>query len=124
MPTLAIETDQIQATILEILTDHRGPEDRIKRLTLRLELSTRLGARISDRTMRKALEDLRTGDRRGAWICSDTEAGGGYFLARSLPELEAFLDADEARLATLARRIRAQRKQAGLAESRQLAFGL
>jgi hypothetical protein len=115
-----MDTNIIARTLLTILAEHQGPQKRIKRTTLRQECGRRMGLAISDRVMRRSLEELRSGHPRGAWICSDTEDGGGYFEARDLRELESYLDADEARIVHLAQRIRAQRKAAGLAEGGQL----
>jgi hypothetical protein len=115
-----MDTNTIERTLLNILADHCGSENRVKRAALRAECMRRTGIPISDRLMRKTLEDLRSRHPRGALICSDTEGGGGYFLAHDLRELETYLDADEARIVHLAQRVRAQRRAAGLAESGQL----
>ncbi len=112
--------DHIQGTLLNILQDHRGTENRVTRSALRAEAIRRLHIPLSDRAMRKALEELRTSTPQGAYICSDTEFGGGYFLARDRRELRAFLDADISRIRNLAQRVRAQERAAGLQESGQL----
>ena len=101
------EKKQKQA-ILEVLSAHRGEENRISRSLLRILIPDFL----SDRSLRKYIEELRTTDKQGAWICASLK--GGYFLARNLKELEKFTGSDHRRAINTLIRVRKQRKAAGL----------
>jgi hypothetical protein len=106
----------LRRAILRILRNHRGYEKRVMRAELRGILNRKMDIHVSDRLMRRAIEDLRSEDPRGAWICSDTRPGAGYFMATSLDELNTYLTSDENRLRTIYHRIRLQRQRAGLSE--------
>jgi chromatin segregation and condensation protein Rec8/ScpA/Scc1 (kleisin family) len=117
----------IQVTVLSILEQHVGAENRIPRADLRAQLCARADRYITDREMRRAIESLRQLPGRGSRICSTcggVEQGqkkkakrgqaGGYFIATSVRELEQFLREDEDRAVHTLRRTGQQRKAAGM----------
>lgn len=106
----------LRRAILRILRYHRGYDKRLLRSELRGILNRKMDIHVSDRLMRRAIEDLRSEDPRGAWICSATKPSGGYFMASTLAELDEYLASDENRLRTIYHRIRLQRQRAGLSE--------
>ena len=106
--------ERIEAAVLDVLKKHRGKRRRLSRGNLRGLVVGRVHQRVSDRAMRNAIEQLRTNHRTGALICSTTQGGGGYWLAENLGELDRYLRQDESRLREIAKRLRAQRKAAGL----------
>ena len=111
------EPERTQHQLLQILAERRGPERRIRRGELLAALQSRVGD-ISDREMRSALEQLRWRQPQGAWICAHLR--GGYFMARDEAELERYLRSDENRANNLLRRVRTQRRAAGLQRSKQI----
>jgi hypothetical protein len=71
---------------------------------------------ITDRFMRKMIEELRK-EKRGCMIVASQE--GGYFWAADIKELDKHTQHDINRAVTLLDKINTQRKNAGLAESKQ-----
>jgi hypothetical protein len=96
--------DQLQSEILAVLAAHPDYDHRVKRKHLR----TMLG--VSDRWMRSVIEDLRVNTPEGAYICSSTD--GGYWLTRSVMELDRSLAQDEQRAKRILIRISMQRLRA------------
>ena len=72
----------------KVLRRHVGEEDAIGRGALVAEVSRVVGERVNERRVREAVRALR---RAGKPICSAPGKGGGYFWARDVAELEAFL---------------------------------
>ncbi|MBW8034858.1 MAG: hypothetical protein FVQ79_04230 [Planctomycetes bacterium] len=112
----------VKVRIIFVLSKHSGEENRISRSELlskvrRLIYSKKHGS-LSDRKLRMFIEELRTTDTDGAWICASLK--GGYFLARDLKELEWFTDSDFRRALNTLTRVRKQRAAASLLVSPQL----
>lgn len=101
--------DEIQSKIMQALQEHKGFDNRIRRGDLCRQIGT------SDRYMREEIEDLRTNHTDGAYICSSTD--GGYYLARTLGDLDRYLSQDEKRAQHTLARTRRQRLRAGMAMS-------
>ena len=101
--------------ILDVLQKRRGETMRMNRRNLKLTVNYRLMSvsekSISDRTLRKYIEDLRT-TKEGCMICASLK--GGYFLARNRKELDKFTASDENRGIKIINRVRKQRRAAGL----------
>jgi len=100
--------------VIAVLEEHRGIDRRIRRDSLRAELSWRHRLRVSDREMRAAIEVARA-TPKGALVCSTTAGGGGYYMARSTAELDEYLRQDESRCREMWQRCRKQRAAAGIA---------
>lgn len=95
---------EIENAILEILQDHVGFDDRIRRLELLAALRYKLEYRIGDRLMRRSIESLRN-TVRGCNIVATNESRGGYFIAADPDELSRFLAADHAHAINILSRI-------------------
>jgi len=115
----------ISDTVLRVLTGHVGKPNAIGRWQLAHEVCVRCalhagppgggegdaqGIHPYDRMIRKAIEELRRSDERGALICSSSN-GLGYFLAADAQELEASLAEDHHRALSLLERISAQKER-------------
>lgn len=75
--------------ITQVLSNHVGQENRIRRDALRsrvMSLLPRGSKNISDREMRQTIEELRRTDDMGALICSSS-GSGGYWISADLDEL-------------------------------------
>ncbi len=117
-----IAEGEFKQTILKVLRNHRGEENRISRKDLLRYVGNQyhyqIMIRLTDRSLRKNIEELRTTDKQGAWICASLK--GGYFIARDIKELEKFTGSDHRRAINTLIRVRKQRKAAGLLVSPQL----
>lgn len=121
----------VKNAIMNVLTNHRGSENVIKRAHLFTEVNQMLTAQtekplVDDRDMRNAIYHLRCLPE-GFNICfiyPSKNNDGGYFLARNLPELEAHLRPDINRAITTYKRINAQLKHAKSDISPQLSLDL
>ncbi len=107
----------IKFFLCNILAEHVGHENRIKRSRLKEELCFRLNANVSDRKMRDMLEELRL-EKRGCWIVGSLRSG--YFSARDKEELRQHLAKDKKRISNMSRRVRAQEMYADLENPDQL----
>ena len=108
-----IELTIIEAETMQVLQEHKGEKNRISRDALRREVSSRSHLPVSDRLLRKVIERLRTDNTAGAYICSST-SGGGYYIAASFEELEAYLGSEDRRAKTILVRNSKQRQRAGM----------
>jgi hypothetical protein len=104
------ELTDLESSILSILANHRGVENRIKRADMLRVVNMALKRRVTDRKMRAAIEQLRSDHLEGAFICSTTD--GGYYRARNTEELNAYLKQDEKRAKMILSRISRQRQRA------------
>lgn len=76
----------LEEVILSILESRTGKANRISRANLRQFVSYRMFENISDREVRKTIEELRRSNGRGALICSSS-GSAGYWFAESYAEL-------------------------------------
>ena len=116
MDTNIVKTEIVltprQIAVLEAFADHRGYENRISRTDLRELVAEKTNAPVNDRGLREAIEHLRRWHPQGGYICSTTS--GGYWMAKSDRELEAFLNQERDRALKIWKRVRQQAKSAGL----------
>lgn len=109
--------EQAKWHLLQIVSDYRGPENRIRRSVLLAKMNICLGwdrrsnKIIGDRKMRDLLEELRS-EERGTYLCGSLR--GGYFMARDDKELDRFTQPDLNRSIALYRRVKTQRTNAKL----------
>ena len=126
--------DKAKEFLLEILSVHEGEDNRISSSDLIIQLTTKLyGAsmhlgfwdgdnnivsnnHVGERKMRDLLFDLRIVPE-GKWIVASTK--GGYFTARNLKELKAYLMPNRAAAKSQFYRTNLQLKNAGLEISSQ-----
>jgi hypothetical protein len=107
--------ERIKLLIKVILNEHIGENNKIFRDDLRdkikIEHTFRYGNKLilGDRKMRDLIEELRDQDVFGSRICSETENGGGYWIAPTMADLEDKLSTDERRCRTTMDRIKHQR---------------
>ena len=103
--------DELQQAVLRVLAEHRGPGNRISRPDLVERVSQMLG-RVSDRSVRRAIEWLRANDPRGAYIVASYPSGGlaGYFMGRTPEEVLEYLRPDWHRISQTTERLNAQEK--------------
>ena len=78
---------EYQRTLMRSLQFHVGKDNAIPRSDL-LEKLKMMGWETNDRTMRAQINLLR---KDGHLICSAGGHGGGYYLARSWAELNAYI---------------------------------
>jgi hypothetical protein len=104
--------NELQLTILEIINNHIGYDNRISRQLLCKELLWR-GFEIKDRNMREQIEFLRSKAPGGAYICSTT--AGGYWRAKDMAELTAYIEQDRRRAKMILARLRNQEMRASKA---------
>ena len=105
-------SDDLKRSVLHIIGRHVGYANRIQRKNLLNILRNSSGLDVSDRLMRKAIEDLRDTDPEGAKICSSLD--GGYYMAANVNELERYLNTDLSRAVKILKRVNRQRRVAGL----------
>lgn len=94
--------DNAKSYILQILAEHVGEENRIKRKHLLIQINSAFGFQrkhITDRTMRDLIMELRPTEK-GFWIVASMREGGGYFMARSYEEGISSMKPDRARIMT------------------------
>ena len=109
--------EQAKWHLLQIVSDYRGPENRIRRSVLLAKMNICLGwdgktrRIISDRVMRDLLEELRH-ELRGTYLCGSLR--GGYFMARDNQELDRYTQPDLNRANKLYQRVKTQRTNAKL----------
>ena len=104
-----MDKENINARILALIQP-RTKDNPIRKGVIRFEPAI-LETEISDRDLRKAIEELR-GTPEGCFICSSSK--GGYYMAQDLEELGKAISSDERRAVTILQRCRAQRKNAKL----------
>lgn len=104
--------------LLDILSQHVGHERRIDRAALKVSLSERLRAAVSDRKMRDLINEMRRSEPLASHICGSLE--GGYFTAKDDDELDAFLRPDENRAHDILARVSAQRRNAKMKNPAQM----
>lgn len=107
------EINELELLIIQVINQHRGSKNIIKRADMLKALVNGLKRHVSDRQMRQAIEDLRTDHPEGAYICSTT--AGGYYRAESPGELADYLEVDERRAKMILARISRQRQRAIMA---------
>lgn len=116
----------IQIAILKALENYLGAGNRISKKNLIIAVNLLLFTlvpmherpyKVSDRSLRLAIEWLRRYHPEGAKICSSL--AGGYFIARSANELEEYLTPDNNRALNILARNSAQKKMAHFIEGGQ-----
>ena len=105
--------DLAKAQILRILEIHQGVNARISKVELLRGVNRAIfnpKDHISDRRMRIFINQLRTETTAGALICSSLD--GGYYMATSTRELDAFLQTEKNRAKSIYTRVRHQEQHA------------
>lgn len=111
--------DPLAFTVLHILAEHCGPEQRISRPDLLSAVNSKMNtAWKDDRPVREAIEWLRGNDKHGAYIVASLE--GGYWMARDPRELKEALQPDFSRAYETLERVRTQLRLAGVVDSGQM----
>jgi len=105
-------TSNLKTCVLKIIGSHVGCINRVERKKLLKILARDYGIVVSDRIMRRAIEELRDTDPDGAKICSSLD--GGYYMAANVTELERYLNTDLSRAVKILKRVNRQRRVAGL----------
>jgi hypothetical protein len=123
-----VEKDEfLKLSITTILNFHKGEENKINSSTLLNKLKSRYllykGKPLIMRNigLRNLIRELRT-TPEGCMIMATRKAGGGYFWARDVDEVEQHTGADLKAAITLINRTRKQRRLAGLKEDPQLSM--
>ena len=104
------ELTALKQKILDLMRYYKGYETRVKRADMLRSVNVAMRHGVTDRTMRRAIEELRYNNSEGAYICSSTD--GGYYRARNATELNAYLDQDEKRAKMILARTSRQRQRA------------
>ena len=110
--------DPLAFTVLHILAEHCGPEQRISRrdMLARVNFIMRTDLR-DDKPIRDAIKDLRANDPQGCYIVSSLD--GGTFLARTREEAEDYMRPDWSRVNRIRERLQAQEKLLAMNEAPQ-----
>ncbi len=98
----------LERDIMRILRRHRGRRNRVTRGQLVWTLKT-MGHRVTDRQVRRAIEQLRQSSYEGALICSSSQLDG-YWLCESPEELEAAIAEDLSRISSAQAKITNRRR--------------
>ncbi len=99
----------LDAAVMGILGQRVGRKNVIGRFAL-VELLGRMGWQASERVVRECIKHLR---RRGHLICGLAGVNGGYYLAETLDEFDAFDRAEfEAKIADMSETRSAMKKAA------------
>ncbi len=110
-------TDDLSRIVIRVLQAHVGRAHAIPRVVLMAEVRRQfgparaMGGSTLDRRVRDALAQAAIRPGPGALVCSGA-AGEGYWLAETAAEVVAHLAKEESRLASIAIRVRAQRRAA------------
>ncbi len=114
----------LKQAIMFVLNQEPGYQNKVSRGSLRLRVSQIVRHRVNDRMLREAIAELRETDPRGAYLCSTTKHGGGYFMAASLDELREHLTTEQHRSMSILSCIHQQAKRAGIKLSGQMELSI
>lgn len=103
--------ENFRTALLRTIQEHVGEENAISQEELLKEMRGHF-EHVSNRDMRDQIMYLRFNVFAGAWICSKTSTGGGYYIAADDAELKKYYDSEKKRALMIISKIEKQIRRA------------
>lgn len=99
--------NQLTEVVLDIVLQHRSPENKISRRDMLARVNQRLNITFrDDKPIREAVNWLRANHEQGCYIVSSLD--GGMFVARSREEAKEYMRSDWSRVNKIRQRLMCQ----------------